>query len=205
MIPLAQAGMVARERGEFRLCNGCKRGLSFARLKRIGQMLPTNITFETGSHIEINSDEMQSKLPSRSLPVFFLRLGVVLVVFAVILVTRIALDWDGTARQAMLRNVENGVALGNRTAEAIGSYFLKQGRYPSGVDDLPVKIENTSMATVALSQQAGEVVITLVNKRFGIDGRRMYFKPEIGNGKVERIVCQTDDDEFRKRIDGRCG
>jgi hypothetical protein len=57
---------------------------------------------------------------------------------------------------------------------------------------------------VAQSPQGGEAVITLVNKRFAIDGRRMYFKPEIGNGKVERVVCRTDDEELRRRIEGRC-
>lgn len=156
------------------------------------------------NHLESINAKMQSKLPSRSLRVFFLRLGIVLVVFAVILAIRVALDWDGNAKQAMLRNVDNGVALGNRAAEAIGRYFLNHGRYPSSLDDLPVKIEHTSMANIRLSPQGGEAVITLVNKRFGIDDRRMYFKPEIVNGKVERVVCRTDDDEFRKRIEKRC-
>ncbi|MRR50218.1 MAG: hypothetical protein EG825_04775 [Rhodocyclaceae bacterium] len=147
---------------------------------------------------------MQPKHSSRSLRIFFLRLGFVLIVFFAILAIRIALNWDENAQQAMLRNVDNGIALGNRAAEAIGGYYLKKGRYPSSLEDLPVKIEHTSMAKIALSAQGAEAIVTLVNTRFGIDGRRMYFKPEVGNGKVERVECRTDDDEFRKRIKGRC-
>ncbi len=148
--------------------------------------------------------EMQSQLRSRSLKVFFSRLAVVLILFAVVLALAVVFDWGGNARQAMLRNVDDGVALGHRAATAVGGYFLKQGRYPTSLDELQVKIEHTSMANVALSSQSGEVVITLLNKRFDIDGRRMYFVPEMGNGTIKRITCRTEDDEFRKRIEARC-
>lgn len=148
--------------------------------------------------------EMRAKLRSRSLKVFFVRLAFVLILYAIVLAFSVVFDWGGNARQAMLRNVDDGVALGHRAATAVGGYFLKQGRYPSSLDDLQVKIEHTSMANVTLSSQSGEVVITLLNKRFDIDGRRMYFVPEMSNGTIKRIACRTEDEEFRKRIDARC-
>jgi hypothetical protein len=143
-------------------------------------------------------------LQARSWKADLARLAVVLIFFAAILAIKLALDWDENARQSMLRNVDNGVALGSLAAQAIGDYVLRQGRNPPGLGDLPAKIESTPMAIVALSPQGGEAVITLTNKRFGIDGKRMYFRPEIANGKVQRVVCRTDDEAFRKRIEGRC-
>ena len=133
-----------------------------------------------------------------------MRLVVVLVLFAVILGIKMALDWDENAKRAMLHNVDNGVALGERTAQAIGAYVIAQGRNPATLADLPTRIESTPMAVVTLVPQGVEAVITLTHKRFELDGRRLYFRPVIANGRVERIVCRTEDEAFRKRIEERC-
>jgi len=130
------------------------------------------------------------------------KLLVVLVILGVFVAFKVG-DYVTTAA---LRNVDDGIVLGQKASLAVADYYLAKGKYPQTLAELPEKIEATPMAELALTSQAGEVAITLRNKNISsIAGQRMFFRPNISGKKVAGVSCRAEDKEFRELVKDRCG
>lgn len=117
----------------------------------------------------------------------------------------VALRLNESRTEAMLLDVDDGIALGYKASNAVAAYHAANGRYPASLDDTPVKIAQTAGSEIAVDPQTGEVTVTLKSKKFdALDGKKMHFKALVISGHVISVQCRADDEAFRQLVGERC-